>query len=107
MDVVMTVLGGHPEIFYNRIHGEHWLTVRLVGTRSNRDGIGAHVLVNGQTQNVTTAGSYLSASDKRVHFGLGDATRVRMDVFWPSGVHQTLKDVAVDRILTVQEPREP
>jgi hypothetical protein len=107
IDVVMNVLGGPPEIFVNRDHAAHWLTLTLSGTRSNRDGIGARVVVNGQTQNVTTAGSYLSASDKRVHFGLGSATRASIDIFWPSGVHQTLKDVSVDQFLPVQEPRQP
>jgi hypothetical protein len=107
MDVVMNVLGGRPEIFYNRDRGAHWLTLTLIGTRSNRDGIGARVVVNGQTQNVTTAGSYLSASDKRVHFGLGNATIASVDLFWPSGVHQTLKDVKADQFLKVQEPRQP
>jgi enediyne biosynthesis protein E4 len=107
IDVVMTVLGGSPEIFYNQSRAKHWLTLTLVGSRSNRDGIGARVVVNGQTQNVTTAGSYLSASDKRVHFGLGDSTHANLEVFWPSGVHQTLKDVAVDQLLTVREPQQP
>lgn len=106
-DVVMNVLGGRPEIFYNRERGAHWLTLTLIGTRSNRDGIGARVVVNGQTQNVTTAGSYLSASDKRVHFGLGNSTSASVDVFWPSGVRQTLKDVKADQFLKVQEPRQP
>lgn len=107
MDVVMNVLGGPPEIFYNRESGPHWLTLTLIGTRSNRDGIGARVVVNGQTQNVTTAGSYLSASDKRVHFGLGAVKSASVDVFWPSGVHQSLKDVKADQFLKVREPRQP
>ena len=107
MDVIMNVLGGPPEIFLNREGGAHWLTLTLIGTRSNRDGIGSRVLVNGQTQSVTSAGSYLSASDKRVHFGLGDSTSARVEVFWPSGVHQTLKDVKADQFLEVREPRVP
>jgi enediyne biosynthesis protein E4 len=107
IDVVMNVLGGPPEIFLNRDHAAHWLTLALTGTRSNRDGIGARVVVNGQTQDVTTSGSYLSASDKRVHFGLGSSTRASVDILWPSGVHQILKDVKVDQVLPVQEPRQP
>jgi enediyne biosynthesis protein E4 len=105
VDVVMSILGSSPEIFYNQSRAAHWLTLTLVGSRSNRDGVGARVVVNGQTQNVTTAGSYLSASDKRVHFGLGDSTHANVDVFWPSGVHQTLTGVEVDRFLTVREPQ--
>jgi hypothetical protein len=107
IDVVMSVLGGSPEIFYNQSRAAHWLTLTLVGSRSNRDGIGARVVANGQTQNVTTAGSYLSASDKRVHFGLGDSTHANVEVFWPSGVHQTLTGVAADQFLTVREPHQP
>ena len=107
MDVVMSVLGAVPEVFYNRGNRSHWLTLTMAGTRSNRDGIGARVVVNGQTQTVTTGGSYLSASDKRVHFGLGDAAHASVEVFWPSGVHQVLKDVSVDQFLTVEEPRQP
>jgi enediyne biosynthesis protein E4 len=107
MDVVMNVLGGSPEIFFNREGGAHWLTLTLIGTRSNRDGIGSRVLVNGQTQSVTSAGSYLSASDKRVHFGLGDSTSASVEVFWPSGVHQTLSGVKADQFLEVREPRVP
>jgi hypothetical protein len=107
MDIVMNILGGPPEIFYNRERGAHWLTLTLIGTGSNRDGIGSRVVVNGQTQNVTTAGSYLSASDKRVHFGLGNSTSASVEVFWPSGLHQTLKDVKADQFLEVREPRRP
>jgi enediyne biosynthesis protein E4 len=107
IDVVMSVLGAAPEVFYNRGNRSHWLTLTMAGTRSNRDGIGARVVVNGQTQTVTTGGSYLSASDKRVHFGLGDAAHGSVEVFWPSGVHQVLKDVSADQFLTVEEPRQP
>jgi hypothetical protein len=107
MDVVMSVLGGPPEVFYNRERGAHWLTLTLVGTRSNRDGIGSRIVVNGQTQNTTTAGSYLSASDKRVHFGLGNSATVNVEVFWPSGLHQTLKDVKADQFLEIREAPLP
>ncbi len=107
IDVVMSVLGGRPEVFYNHSAGGNWLTLTLIGTRSNRDGIGARVVVNGQMQNVTTAGSYLSASDKRVHFGLGEATHADVDIYWPSGVHQSLKDVRGNQFLDVREPKTP
>ncbi len=103
VDVVMSVLGGAPEIFLNHSNGGHWLTISLVGTRSNRDGSGARVVVNGQTQYATTAGSYLSASDKRVHFGLGEASTATVDVFWPSGIHQVLKNVEADHLLRIEE----
>ena len=103
MDVVMGVLGARPEVFMNQDSSNHWLTLTLVGAKSNRDGIGSRVVVNGQTQNVTTAGSYLSASDKRVHFGLGADRTASVEIFWPSGIHQVLKNVRADQFLTVKE----
>ena len=105
IDVVMSVLGGRPKVFLNRDDSHNWLTLTLVGTRSNRDGLGSRVIVNGQTQYATTSGSYLSASDKRVHFGLRDASSATIEVFWPSGTHQMLKDVKANQFLTVTEPR--
>jgi hypothetical protein len=104
MDVVMSVLGGRPIILQNRGAGRHWLTITLRGTRSNRDGFGAKVSVNGQTQHATAAGSYLSANDKRVHFGLATATTADVTVVWPSGIHQTMKNVRADQFLKIQEP---
>jgi len=104
MDVVMTLLGGRPMIFRNRGGSAHWLTLNLHGTRSNRDGLGAIVRVNGQTQYAQTAGSYQSASDKRVHFGLGAAHTATVEILWPSGTDQNLGEVSVDRFIDVQEP---
>ncbi len=104
MDAVVTVLGGHPIVLLNRGGKQHWLTITLRGTRSNRDGLGAQVRVNGQTRFATTAGSYLSANDKRLHFGLGDSDIATVDVSWPSGAHQTLKDVRADQFLEIREP---
>ncbi len=104
-DVVMTVLGGEPLLLRNcHARTNHWLTLSLQGTRSNRDGFGATVQANGQSQYVNSAGSYLSASDKRVHFGLGTATSATIDVLWPSGAKQHLTDVKADQFLTVTEP---
>jgi hypothetical protein len=106
-DVVMTTLGGHPQILMNRGGRQHWLAIALRGTRSNRDGFGARVQVNGQTRFATSAGSYLSSSDKRLHFGLGTAEKVKVDIRWPSGAHQTLNDVHADQFLEVREPEKP
>jgi len=106
-DVVMTVLGGRPQVFLNRGGKQHWLVVTLRGTRSNRDGLGARVRVNGQTRFATTAGSYLSASDKRLHFGLGAAETVKVEIVWPSGIRQTLNDVHADQVLEIREPERP
>jgi enediyne biosynthesis protein E4 len=106
-DVVMTALGQPLQVFMNAGGKQHWLMVKLRGTRSNRDGLGARVRVNGQTRFVTTAGSYLSASDKRVHFGLGAAAIAKVEVVWPSGTHQALNDVHADQLLEVTEPEKP
>ncbi len=105
-DVVMTCLGGHPQVLMNRGGKAHWLTITLRGTRSNRDGYGARVQVNGQTRYATSAVGYLSASDKRLHFGLGTAEKATVEVVWPSGIHQTLNDVHADQFLEVREPEK-
>jgi hypothetical protein len=89
--------------------GNHWLTISLVGHRSNRDGIGAEIKVTtsagSQVVTVSTAGSYLSSSDKRAHFGLGAENVVKsVRIQWPSGVIQTLENVPADQILKVDEP---
>jgi len=99
------------------IHNEtktenHWLILKLVGHKSNRDAIGAVVkLVTSQgTQyaTVTTASSYLSSSDKRVHFGLGPAvTAQTLEILWPSGIRQVLKNVHSGQISQVDEPASP
>jgi len=106
-DVVVTQLGGPPQVFMNHGGSTHWLTISLRGTRSNRDGYGARVQVNGQTRYATSAGSYLSASDKRLHFGLGNADKAKIEIVWPSGTHQTLNDIHADQILEVREPEKP
>lgn len=106
VDAVMTVLGGRPQYFHNRPVTNTWLTLSLQGTRSNRDGFGAVVRCNGQTEFVTSAGSYLSANDKRVHFGLGQAKTATVEILWPSGTRQVMRDVAVNRTIEVKEPSE-
>jgi len=104
LDAVMTVLGGPPVVLMNRGGKGHWLSISLRGKRSNRDGSGARVTVNGQTRFATTAGSYLSASDKRLHFGLASAASANIEIAWPSGARQKLSDVRVDQFLEIVEP---
>ena len=106
-DAVVSVLGGKPLLFQNHGGTAHWLTLSLRGTRSNRDGFGARVRVNGQWQEVNSAGSYLSASDKRVHFGLGPAQTASVEIWWPSGAHQLLENVRADQFLNVTEAERP
>jgi hypothetical protein len=90
----------------------HWLTVETVGTHSNRDGIGTQlhlVAEDGTQQNglISSAGSYLSASDKRVHFGLGrNRAAKELEIHWPSGIVQKLTDIKADQTLVVREPTQ-
>jgi len=110
VDAVVTTNGGSAHLLHNEnSSANHWLTLRLIGHRSNRDGIGALVHVttstNSQWVTVTTASGYLSSSDRRAHFGLGtESTAQSVEIRWPSGTLQILKDVAADRILDVDEP---
>jgi len=109
VDVVVTALGRDAEIWMNRTERtEHWLEVRLEGTRSNRDGIGAVVKVvtkeGAQYNHMTTSVGYASSSHGPVHFGLGADDRVeQIEIRWPSGIVQTLRDVPGDRVLNVKE----
>ena len=110
IDVVVMTQNAKPEIFMNRSPGRnHWLLLKLVGTRSNRDGLGARVQVirAGSVplyNHATTSVGYASSSDKRVHFGLGTADHAeKIIIDWPSGIRQVLTDVKADQILTVRE----
>ncbi len=104
VDVVMTVLGGRPVVLRNAGNANHWLGIYLIGTRSNRDGFGAKVKVNGQYGYASSAGSYLSANDKTLHFGLGSAREATVEVRWPSGKAQAMEHVPADQVLKVKEP---
>jgi hypothetical protein len=109
IDAIVTTNDGPPHILHNETATQnHWLTLKLIGHKSNRDAIGAEVEVvtdkAKQMAIVTTAGSYLSSSDKRVHFGLGDNKTAQINIRWPSGILQTVRDVAVDKELQVDEP---
>jgi hypothetical protein len=114
IDVVVTVLNGPPEIWMNRSGSQnagsqnHWIILKLVGVKSNRDGLGTKVKLTtslgAQYNHATTAVSYNSSSDKRVHFGLGSAAVVEtIELTWPSGIKQVLKNVKADQILTITE----
>jgi hypothetical protein len=110
LDAVVTTNDGPAYVLHNEIATlNHWLLLKLVGRKSNRDAIGAQIkIVTGdgpQYAMVTTAGSYLSSGDKRVHFGLGKQTQVStIEIRWPSGITQTLKDIRADQILQIDEP---
>ena len=111
VDVVVSRIGERAELFRNTsAAGNHWLALRLRGRRSNRDAMGALIHVVGssgreQWNRVTTATGYGSSSDRTVFFGLGkDGTANSVEILWPSGTRQTLKNIAGDRYWTVEEP---
>jgi len=110
LDAVVTTNDGPAYILHNETPADnHWLLLKLVGHKSNRDAIGAELKLvtkaGPQFATVTTAGSYLSSSDKRVHFGLGHETKAEtIEIRWPSGILQTLRDVRADQILQIEEP---
>jgi enediyne biosynthesis protein E4 len=110
IDAVIPTNDGPAHILRNETPRQnHWLALKLAGHKSNRDAIGAEVKVvtsaGPQFATVTTSSSYWSASDKRVHFGLGaDSAAQSIEIRWPSGIRQTLKNVRCDQIVQVDEP---
>ncbi len=111
IDAVVSVLHDKPQLLINRtVNTNHWIEIKLVGTKDNRDGLGTKVKITTsegvQYNQATTAVGYNSSSDKRVHFGLGKAATVdKIELSWPTGVKQSLVNVKADQVLTVVESR--
>ncbi len=109
-DVLVTLMGDRAVLLHNRnTNGNHWITLNLEGTKSNRDGFGARItLAAGGKSQYTEArcpSAFLGQSDRRVHFGLGAAKTVdKIEIRWPGGTVQTLANIAADQILKVKEP---
>jgi hypothetical protein len=109
IDVLVINMNDRPSLYRNEgANGNHWITFRLEGTRGNRDAIGARVEIQagGKTQvhEVRSGGSYLSNNDRRLHFGLGNATRVeRVRIRWPNGTTQELSGMDADQFVTIKE----
>lgn len=106
VDVVVSVLGGSAELWRNVGQASnHWLGVRLRGTRSNRDGMGAVIHADSQRALATSAVGYASSSHVPVHLGLGRSTELNeIRIAWPSGTEQAFAVQGVDRFVTVREP---
>lgn len=106
VDAAVSALGEPAELWRNTsAHAGHWLILKLRGTRSNRDGIGAVVRIGKQMNQMTTSGGYASSSHAGVHFGLGAmAMAPRVEIRWPSGRTQVLLNVKADQVLPVTEP---
>ena len=113
IDAVVTTLNGPPNLLMNRTsNGNHWILLKLVGVADNADGLGTKVKITtshgSQYNEATTAVGYNSSSDKRVHFGLGDATVIdKIELAWPTGVRQVLTNVKPDQVLTIRETSTP
>jgi hypothetical protein len=108
LDILIINLNEPPSLLRNDVSGKNsWLKVKLVGTKSNRSGIGSRVLVKAgdltQIQEAQSQSSFLSCNDSRLHFGLGAATSAEIRVRWASGEWQTILDVAANQLLTVKE----
>jgi len=105
IDVVTSSLGEAPEIWRNTSPGANtWLTLKLRGTRSNRDGIGAVVRTGDQTNHMGTSVGYASSSDYGVHFGTGRLKQLdRVEIEWPSGIRKVLRNVRTNQVLEVTE----
>ena len=109
IDIVTNNRGDYPSLLRNDGgNANHWLTVLLIGTKSNRDGIGAALKLTSQGtveyEQAKGGMGYMSASDPRIHFGLGDRTKIdSLEITWPSGLVQKLTNVSADQIIAVKE----
>ena len=110
LDLVVAVLGGRARLLRNDAAGGHWLQVRLRGTTSNRDGLGARVEWEAgglrQVRVLTPTSGYGSQNPAVAHFGLGESTAGTLHVLWPRGARQSVRVDAVDRVLEVVEPAD-
>jgi len=112
LDVVVSAINAPAEIWINQSPGNHhWIEFKLQGTKSNRDGLGARIKLvsksGAQYNHMTTSCGYASSSAGPVHFGLGsNAEADLVEIHWPSGIVQTLHDVAADRVVLVKEPKQ-
>jgi enediyne biosynthesis protein E4 len=108
VDIVVSALGAPAEVWENSTpNAGHWLTLKLIGTRSNRDAIGARITIGNQTVIVSPSAGYVSSRDVRAHFGLADRTTIdRIVILWPSGIKQELRNITADRVIVVKEAAE-
>ena len=108
VDILIVNLNEPPSLLRNDLRGaHHWLKVKLVGTKSNRSGIGSRVLVHygqkKQVQEVLSQSSFYSANDPRLHFGLGAEKTADIEIRWPSGLQEKFKNVAADQLIVIKE----
>jgi len=110
LDILILNMNEPPSLLRNDLSGHHhWLKIKLAGVKSNRSAIGARVLVRYggrvQAQEVLSQSSYYSCNDTRLHFGLGESTLADIEIHWPSGIVEKYRNVACDRLVTIEETR--
>jgi hypothetical protein len=109
ISAVISNMNAPPMLLVNDLrNGNHWIALRTVGTKSNRDGIGAKITVKSGARTlvdeVRSGSSYISNNDMRVHFGLGSATKIdSVQVRWPSGLIERFENLPVDSFHTLKE----
>jgi hypothetical protein len=113
LDIVVTSLNEPPRILLNRGGtGHHWLALDLVGHKSARDAVGARIKLTTASgrvlyNHVAISVGFMSSSDPRVHYGLGKETTIKsLEINWPSGIRQVLRNVRADQLLRVDEPQQ-
>jgi enediyne biosynthesis protein E4 len=107
IDVVVSLIGARAELWENDSPAVNtWIDLKLTGTRSNRDGIGARIQIGNQRNHMTTNAGYASSSLAPVHFGTGNRTQVDIEILWPSGARQTIRNARTNQVLAVREPEK-
>jgi len=109
IDVLVSNSGQTPTLLINQVgQKQNWVLLKLIGSKSNRDAVGARIVIttenSSQTDQITGGGSYLSASDLRAHFGLGNSQSIQtLKIRWPSGTEDVFRDVKANRVLSIKE----
>jgi hypothetical protein len=108
LDILIINLNEPPSLLRNDLAGKaNWIKVKLQGVKSNRSAVGARVLARyggkTQTQAVLSQSSFFSCNDSRLHFGLGTANSVDVEVFWPSGLHERFQSLSANQLVTIRE----
>ncbi len=109
ISIVISNMNAEASLLVNQVHStNHWIAIHTVGTKSNRDGIGARIRVKTAARilvdEVRSGSSYISNSDMRVHFGLGPAAKIEwVEIRWPSGLTERFANLPVDQIHTLKE----
>ncbi len=107
LDVIVSLIGERAELWENvSPEPNTWLELNLTGTRSNRDGIGARIRIGNQANHMTVNAGYASSSHGPVHFGTGKAARVEVEITWPSGTKQVLRNLRTNQLRAVREPQK-